>query len=153
MKPRSWKEKFLKALEISPNVSVACKAAGISRALSYQARSKDAEFAERWDAVIEASVDDLASEAFRRAKDGSDLLTIFLLKSHRPEVYRESVKQEISGPNGGPIEMRESPPDLSKLTNAELAALNRISRRLDREVEPGDGARNDRRRRGPTKPS
>lgn len=36
----------------------------------------------------------------------SDLLTIFLLKAHRPDKYRETTRQELSGPAGGPIPVK-----------------------------------------------
>lgn len=37
----------------------------------------------------------------------SDALMIFLLKGFRPDKYRESFKAELSGPNGGPVEIVE----------------------------------------------
>jgi hypothetical protein len=72
-------------------------------------------------------MDRLESEAFRRAHDGvdepivgrigkdldgvvttvkrySDGLLQFLLKAHRPEVYKDRVAQEVSGPGGGPVQ-------------------------------------------------
>lgn len=135
---------FLEALATSPNVSAACKAAGVGRTTAYDAREADPEFAEKWTEALESAVDDLAADAFKRAKAGSDVLTIFLLKSHRPEVYRESTRQEISGPKGGPIEVHRNAPDLSKLTDDELDWYERISLKLAGR-DPGD----DRSRTGP----
>ena len=40
-------------------------------------------------------------------REYSDTLLIFLLKSHRPGVYRETLRQEHSGPGGGPIPIVE----------------------------------------------
>ncbi len=111
----AWTTPFLAALSAAPNVSAACKSAGIARQTAYEAREKDPEFARLWDDALAVGVDDLAGECYRRARHGvarpvfyrdqvvghvteySDTLAIFLLKSHRPEVYRETVRQEVSG--------------------------------------------------------
>jgi len=45
--------------------------------------------------------DMLEAEAYRRAFAGSDTLIIFLLKAHKPELYRERLEQ--TGKDGGPI--------------------------------------------------
>lgn len=37
----------------------------------------------------------------------SDNLTTFLLKSHRPEKYRDNAALELTGKNGGPVEITE----------------------------------------------
>lgn len=103
-KRRDWKATFLEELAKSPNVASAARIAGKDRSGAYKARADDPEFAAKWDEAIESAIDGLAAEAFRRAHAESDTLTIFLLKSHRPEIYRESTRQEISGPNGGPIQ-------------------------------------------------
>jgi hypothetical protein len=57
----------------------------------------DAEYAKRFDEANEASIQLLEDEARRRAMNGSDLLTIFLLKARRPNVYRDNVKHEHEG--------------------------------------------------------
>jgi hypothetical protein len=88
-------------------------------ALAWNARYKEAK---------EISMDRLESEAFRRAHDGyvkrsyvikddngtsekvveeyaySDTLMVLLLKAHRPDKYKERTSQELSGPNGGPVQ-------------------------------------------------
>lgn len=119
---RNWKPKFLKAFRESCNVARSAEAAGIARSAVYKARTSDEKFAEAWDEAEEKGVDSLVEEAVRRAKDGvekpiyqngvrvgqvqvySDTLLIFLLKCHRPTKYRETFRQEVSGPDGGPIE-------------------------------------------------
>lgn len=106
-----WVPSFLRALTESPNVSKAAKLAGISRRTAYDYRERNAAFAQLWDDALESSTDDLAAEAYRRARHGtekpvfylgaecgrireySDVLTIFLLKAHRSEIYRETTKQ------------------------------------------------------------
>jgi hypothetical protein len=86
---KEWQEEFLAALEQAPNVSKACRAAEVSRQTAYRTRHEDPAFAASWDEAIDASLDGLEEAAFSRAKRESDTLTIFLLKSHRPERYRE----------------------------------------------------------------
>jgi hypothetical protein len=107
-------EKFLKKLrETGGNVSRACKAEGIGRRTAYEWRAADEAFARAWDEAVEAGLDDLEQEAYRRAFKGtrkpvyqkgacvgyireySDTLTIFLLKGGRPEKFRERFDVEL----------------------------------------------------------
>lgn len=50
---------------------------------------------------------------------------IFWLKNRRPDLWRDRVLNEHSGPNGAPIAV-QSMPDLSKLTKAQRDALRSI---------------------------
>lgn len=92
---RDWKPAFLKALALEASVTKASQVAGINRDTAYSAYGKDEAFAKAWDDAIEESVDDLESVARTRAKDGSDVLLIFMLKAWRPAKYREP-KGEIN---------------------------------------------------------
>jgi len=100
---RPWYRDFIEQLVEFPNVSRACAYAGVSRQAAYQARDVDAQFRAAWDMCIEASIDKLEEEAFRRANENSDTLAIFLLKAHRPERYQEKASLELSGPDGQPL--------------------------------------------------
>ncbi len=111
---RDWHPIFLEALARSPNVSRACKAAGIARRTAYAAQEADPEFAKAWQDALDAGTDNLVGECYRRAARGtrepvfhqgaqcgeirkySDTLAIFLLKSHRPEVYREKIEADVT---------------------------------------------------------
>lgn len=103
---------FLAALEEGHSVAAACDAAKISRTGAYQWRHADPDFAEAWDAAVDAGTDRLEDAAMHRARRGtkrpvfyngvqcgditeySDTLTIFLLKARRPEKYwREQMPQ------------------------------------------------------------
>ena len=116
--------KFLAALNHAQgNVSDACEAAGIARVTAYEWRKDDESFRVEWDAIVDKHMDALESEIYRRAYEGtnkpvfyqgeqcgsvqefSDTLAMFILKGHRPEKYRENIKQEIGGPNSGPIQV------------------------------------------------
>lgn len=88
------KDKALAAYATAGTVKGACAAIGIHRATWYDWIEKDPEFGAKVLAAHEDVTDDLELEAIQRAKDGSDTLIIFLLKSRRPGQYRE--KQEIT---------------------------------------------------------
>lgn len=106
-------------------VSVAAKAAGVSRSNAYAHKEADEEFAKQWVDAIEEAADLLEREAISRAYSGtlrpiyhngkkagtervySDTLLIFLLKGARPGKYRENHRVEVSGPGGGAIPIRE----------------------------------------------
>lgn len=117
---------FLAALAETCSVAHACKAVAISRTQAYKWRREDPEFAAAWDEAKAIGAGVLEDEAVRRAQEGldepvfhqgkvistvrkySDTLLIFLLKGMKRDVYGERIQQEISGPNGGPIEMDET---------------------------------------------
>lgn len=94
------KKPFIANLGGSGNVSAACAAAGISRQTAYQWRDSDPVFAAEWDAKLEEGLDELEREAQRRAKESSDTLLIFLLKSKRRSVFGDQSKVEHSGQVG-----------------------------------------------------
>jgi hypothetical protein len=99
-----WKILFLTALRQSPNISRAADAAGLSRQAAYKARDADPEFAADWDDALGTALDKLEGVAYDRAIGESDTLAIFLLKSHRPQIYGDRNRLEVSGPDGGPVE-------------------------------------------------
>lgn len=88
-KVSEWGPIFLASLADTANVRLACKAAGIARKTAYQQRNRSKEFAAKWDEALEQACDVLEATARSRALTVSDTLLIFLLKAHRPEVYRE----------------------------------------------------------------
>jgi hypothetical protein len=119
-RPR-WAKAFLAMLAESGNIRQACEEAKIDRSTAYRLRESDPSFAADWSRALDMAADLLEQEARRRAYEGweepvfgslgfrmgtgevgrvrkySDTLLIFLLKGARPEVYRETVKQEHSG--------------------------------------------------------
>jgi hypothetical protein len=117
----AWVGEFLAALGESPNVSAACRAAGVSRKTAYQLRGEDEEFRKAWDDAVEESTDNLVGEAYRRAYQGtvkpvyqggehvgsvreySDTLTIFLLKAHRRAVYGDKGQVDVTS-GGQPVQ-------------------------------------------------
>ena len=105
VRPRKWRPRFLEALALKPDVTLACECAGISRQTAYRNRHEDPEFAAQWEAAMLKAVDDLEAEAFKRAYESkSDQVLLALLAAWRPERYRPTVRQELAGVRGQPIE-------------------------------------------------
>ena len=97
--PGSWKPTFLAALSKNANVSASCVQASVKRITVYKARDVDEKFRKQWDEALDEATEILEAEARRRALAESDTMLIFLLKAHRPKVYRESYH------DGSPIEI------------------------------------------------
>ncbi len=90
-----WQQRFLASLREVPNVTSACAAAGVSRQTAYRTRDSDSEFREAWQSALDASVDELEARAFQLALEGDSRLVEFMLKSHRPAIYRETQRHEV----------------------------------------------------------
>jgi hypothetical protein len=70
-------------------------AAGIDRATAYRHRQEDEAFAEQWIDAIQASVDELEHKAFQLALAGDSNLITFMLRCHKPNVYRDTQRHEV----------------------------------------------------------
>ncbi len=90
-----WRATFLRALRQTPSVKHACLAAGIDRATAYRHRIEDDEFAAKWQDAIQASVDELEHKAFQLALEGDSNLITFMLRCHKPQVYRDTQRHEV----------------------------------------------------------
>lgn len=101
-RPFEWIPAFLAYLMRVPNVSGACRAAGISRQYAYEHRDEDPDFAAQWEAAIAISVDDLEERAWKRAEE-SDRIMEVLLRAHKPALYGDKRQLELTGAGGGPI--------------------------------------------------
>lgn len=99
----AWRPVFIQTLRQTGNVRLACHQAGVSRKEAYRQRERVPVFAAEWDDALEDAIDVLEAEARKRGMAVSDTLLIFLLKAHRPEKYRETIRQEHSGPDGAPM--------------------------------------------------
>lgn len=101
---RNWKPAFLAALAAWPDVSKACEAAGISRRTAYRERQADEDFALAWHDAINVSLDQVEAALIERALKSDTTAAIFLLKSHRRDVYGDNLKLEHSGRIGHDLE-------------------------------------------------
>jgi hypothetical protein len=90
-----WGGRFLRALRQTPSVNHACAAAGIDRATAYRNRQQDEAFAAQCQDAIQAGVDELKHKAFQLALGGDSNLITFMLRCHKPEVYRDLQKHEV----------------------------------------------------------
>jgi hypothetical protein len=133
--PHQWQRTFLQALTSLPDVSAACRLAGISRPRVYQVRDEDADFARAWADAIDLAHDAVERRAFqwimtgvpvkktvtkKKMKGGVEVetettttesaetsatLMIFWLKAHFPDRYRWSERAELTGADGGAIKI------------------------------------------------
>jgi hypothetical protein len=116
------KEKFLAHLRDTCNVSESARACGVSRRCAYDHKEADPDFSRDWDDAVEEAADKLEREAWRRAVEGTDKPVTFqgvitdtykeysdrmlelLLKSHRPDKYRERSDVNLRTPDGIQVE-------------------------------------------------
>jgi hypothetical protein len=114
---------FLAAFASCGILTPAAKKAKVARAQHYVWK-KDPEYSAAFEEATDEACELLEAEARRRAATGtlkpvfyqgkkcgsvreySDVLLMFLLKSLKPERYRDNAKIEHAGPNGGPLEVR-----------------------------------------------
>jgi len=90
-----WAARFIEVFAATGNVRLASGAAGVSRDAPYKRAGRSPAFAARWARAREEAIDTLEAEARRRALSGSDALLMFLLRAHRPERYRETIRLDI----------------------------------------------------------
>jgi hypothetical protein len=121
---RSRKKKqtdFLAKFEKYANISQACKSSKVPRRTLYSWVETDPLFKVEYDISKNIAVDLLEDEARRRAFQGtnepvyqggkkvgivkkySDTLLIFLLKCLKPDQYKDTIRNEMTGKNGEPI--------------------------------------------------
>lgn len=123
---RPWHKVFLKAFAQCGIIRVAAEQAGIGRTAIHDALHSNPKFAAQYAEALVQADELIEAHALRRATVGepeplfmntkngpvqvatlmrkSDRLLEFILKARRPEKYRENIRQEISGPNGAPLQ-------------------------------------------------
>jgi hypothetical protein len=67
---KGWTTPFLDALTRMPNVSAACRVAGVTREEAYEAAQQDAKFRKAWHVAIEAGIEHMEQIAHQRATGG-----------------------------------------------------------------------------------
>lgn len=115
---------FLDYLRDGWSITASAGKISVSRQAVYALKLADDEFAKEWQDAYESGTDVYEDEAKRRAIEGtekpvfyqgeivghireySDTLLIVALKARRPEKYRDNIKQEIGGVEGGPIVLK-----------------------------------------------
>lgn len=114
---------FLTKLAATGNVTEACEAVDLTRSSAYARRAELPDFSTAWDDVVSQYAETLEREADRRAVEGSvrdvyyqgvvvgqerqysDTLLMFRLKKLDPNGYRERIQQQLTGDEGGAIQV------------------------------------------------
>lgn len=98
-KVNGLKRTFIAHYSECGSLIIACNLTNIHPASVKMWLANDEDFRDDYDVATDMAIAILEHEARRRALAGSDRLLEFLLKSLKPEVYREryEVKQEIAG--------------------------------------------------------
>lgn len=94
---QEWMPRFLELFGATCNITLACKGAGVSRGTVYGYQRDNEEFAQQMADAKQQAIETLEAICWDRAKKKSDLLMMFLLKAHRPEMYRERQEIQHSG--------------------------------------------------------
>ncbi|MDA1095621.1 MAG: hypothetical protein O3A25_20540 [Acidobacteria bacterium] len=94
---RNWQTPFLAAMKNSGNVRASCDAAGITRSVAYKSRNRHPAFAAQWDEALQDAIDTLEAVAWQRARTGlSDQVLLMLLRAHRPDLYSERLRIQVT---------------------------------------------------------
>lgn len=109
-----WRDVFLATLAEGGIVREACIAAGVSRQTAYQHRADDGDFARHWQFALQDAADAALAVYRKRAIQQSDRAMEFFITTRDPEIKTAANRLEITGADGGPI-------DVATLTDAERA--------------------------------
>lgn len=136
---------FLDTLAATANVTRAIEATKAERTAIYGWRNDDEAFARDWDAALDLGTDALEDEAVRRAHEGvdrpvyqggklvgtvreySDTLMITMLKARRPEKFKDRSATELTGKDGGAIEIADA-------RQRNLGLIDLVARRTSGET-------------------
>lgn len=99
------KSKLLAKLATGASVAASAKAALVARSTYYEWRESDDEFARLADEAIETGTDILEDSALKQAKTGNTALMVLLLKSRRPDKYKDRSEQQHTGKDGDPLKI------------------------------------------------
>lgn len=146
-------EIFFAELSATDHVQKAVATSGLPSRTVYYWRDNNPEFAQRWTEARERYVDELEAEARRRAVEGtdkgvwhqgslvgsekqySDSLLALMLKAKRKREYGDSSKVELTGADGGPVKVEESPTAIGRKIAFALATAMRAK---EQEAETGE---------------
>lgn len=135
-----WDEFLRTLVEYAGNCTRACELCKITREAVYWKRRNDKEFSKRYDEAMEQSTDALEDEAVRRAFEGvqegvyyqgdrvdlktvySDGLIQFMLRSRRPEKFKDRVSTDNTNLNAN-VAVEDDDEVMAQLC-AKLGAVN-----------------------------
>lgn len=148
---------FIRVLrETGCNISRAAKMSGLNRTYATQLRLRVPAFAQLWQEAFDEVTDRMEQEGLRRAVEGvdepvfyqgvecgtkrvySDSLLSMMLQGRRPDIYKNRLAQEVSGPGGGPVELQTMTDDqLDRFIATKLAECQ-IRGLVPRETDEAD---------------
>jgi len=106
------KAQMLAALaDTKTNISAACERVGINRWTHYNWMDNDEEYAQEVEAVAEKLIDSVETMFLRSTIESDDRRSMrwFLERKARHRGYGRIEKRELTGEDGGPIEVDNSP--------------------------------------------
>jgi hypothetical protein len=112
-------------------VTKASQLCGVSRTTFYTYLKRYTTVQEALEDQREARTDFVENKLMSAIDEGNVTAIIFYLKTQaKGRGYVEKQQREISGPDGGPVEVKGPKVDLSELTDDELDTLAAIQERL-----------------------
>lgn len=132
--PKKRKE-FLEILRQTGNFKFASASIGLDPSSVYRHIHKDDAFREEYKLIRDETIAQLEDEVYRRAYFGTEKpvfhkgevvgsiteysndLAMFILKAARPDVYGNKTQMEVSGPDGGPVQISEAKAKLLSILN------------------------------------
>lgn len=126
------KAKFIRTLSETYSIAYACRSIGIGRTTAQLWRKQDAAFDQEWENALDSAMDRLESSLLERGLEKDTTAAIFLLKGRRPEKYRDHSRVEMTGKDGGAVEIKS---DAKKSITGKLASLAERARQdgMDRD--------------------
>lgn len=94
---------LVSALHERPSYLSACRKARISRNAFYDWKNSDPDFAARIEVARNLGLDALEDALVTRGLKNDTTAAIFLLKSHRREIYGDRAVHEHTGKDGAPF--------------------------------------------------
>ncbi|OQB45570.1 MAG: hypothetical protein BWY00_01733 [Firmicutes bacterium ADurb.Bin153] len=123
---------FIRALEKNGGwTSQTAKALGVSHQAVRQRLLRNKKLMMKQQEIKEMYLDLAESKVVKAVNDGAAWAICFYLKcqgKHRGWI--ETVRNEHSGPDGGPIQTEDKKPDYSKLSKDELRQLHELYEKL-----------------------
>lgn len=117
---KRWWAPFLSKFAETGIVALSCRYAKVHKDTVYTYRRDCPEFAARYADAEKQAVVVLEDVATKRAIEKSDTMLIFLLKCRDREKYGDVIRQENTGPDGGPQVIKV---DFGDATLDQLRAL------------------------------
>lgn len=105
---------FLQTLEVTGNVSTACKESEINRRRAYALKEQDPDFSDAWEDALDVAADELLAYARTQALSGHSDKMLEMLIKHTVKGFRDTSHIEVTHTLKKPV---------AELTDEELLAI------------------------------